>query len=82
MRIKLEVHHIIDGSRGMQAGSFDVRYKEDIPNLAFQWIKRIKFETGYRKTIIEKVIWNNEHDITQEVIALIKAPLPDDNLPF
>lgn len=82
MRINLEIHHNIDGNRGMQAGSFNVRYKEDIPQLAFNWIKKIRYETGYRKTIIEKVIWNNEHDITEDVIALAKAPLPDDNLPF
>jgi len=80
--IKLEIHHNIEGSRGVQAGSFDVRYKEDIPQLALNWIKRIKFNTGYRKTIIEKVIWNNEHDITKEVISLANAPIPDDNLPF
>lgn len=82
MNINLEIHLKIGDSRWMQRGSFNVRYKEDIAQLAYDWIQRIRFETGHRHTVIEKVIWNNEHDITEEVIALARAPIPQDDLPF
>lgn len=57
-------------------GSFTVKKEEDIPALAYEWIKDIKKKTGYRKTVIDKVIANNEKDITEEVREINEAPIP------
>ncbi|MEW8986495.1 MAG: hypothetical protein AB2401_05745 [Bacillus sp. (in: firmicutes)] len=66
----------------MCGGDFKVWREEDIPMIAYQWIKKMKMETGFRPTIIEKVIWNNEKDITEQVLKIVQAPLPSDDLPF
>jgi carbohydrate-binding DOMON domain-containing protein len=82
MNINLNVHLNIEGNHTSCGGDFKVWKKEDIAQLAYQWIKKIKMETGHRKTIIEKVTWNIENDITAQVIELEQSPIPDDNLPF
>jgi hypothetical protein len=61
----------------MQSGSFTVMKEEDIPKIAYEWIRQIKGETGYRSTHIEKVIVDIEKDITEKVRALDKEPIPD-----
>lgn len=82
MKIVLQVQLNIDGNIGTQGGDFTVRKEEDIPHLAYQWIKHIKMETGHRKTIILKVTWNADNDITDLVRQLDAAPIPDIDLPF
>lgn len=82
MYINLQLNLNIEGNRCSCGGDFKVWKEAEIPQLAFQWINKIKRETGYRTTIIEKVIWNNEKDITKDVIKLAQAPLPIDDLPF
>ncbi|MDE3841073.1 hypothetical protein C0966_17570 (plasmid) [Bacillus methanolicus] len=77
MIIHLKVHFDIEGNKLMQSGTFTVRKEEDIPTVAYKWIQKIKRETGYRDTRIDKVIVNNEKDITEEVRALDEAPIPD-----
>ncbi|EIJ79094.1 hypothetical protein PB1_16094 [Bacillus methanolicus PB1] len=77
MKIKLTVHLDIEGQKLMQSGSFSARREEDIPGIAYEWIQQIKRETGYRDTRIEKVIVDNEKDITEEVRAINKTPIPD-----
>ncbi|UQD53806.1 hypothetical protein C0971_09885 [Bacillus methanolicus] len=82
MKIKLTVHLDIEGNKLMQSGSFTVRKEEEIPGIAYEWIRQIKRDTGYRNTVIEKVVYNGEQDITEKVQALDKAPIPDINLEF
>lgn len=82
MRINLEVHLRIDRNRGLKRGEFNVKREADIVQLTYDWVKYTKKETGYRKTIIEKVTWNEENNITDQVRQLNEAPLPDLNLPF
>jgi hypothetical protein len=57
----------------MQSGSFTVMKEEDIPKIAYEWIRQIKRETGYRQTHIEKVIVDSEKDITEKVRAIEEA---------
>ncbi|MDF2791845.1 MAG: hypothetical protein K0S80_4947 [Neobacillus sp.] len=80
MKIILKVQLNIEGSRLTQGGEFTTRNKDDIPIVAFEWIQRIKMDTGYRKTIIEKITWNEENDITDDVRKIRKEVI--DDLPF
>ncbi len=82
MKIVLKVQLNIEGNRSTKGGEFNVRREEDIPQLAYDWVKYTKKETGYRKTIIEKVIWDEDNDITELVRQLDNAPIPDIDLPF
>ncbi|MGJ7922093.1 hypothetical protein [Neobacillus sp. LXY-4] len=82
MHINLKVHLNIEGNRTMCGGDFKVWKEDDIPNLAYQWIKKLKMDTGCRKTVIEKVTWDNENDITEKVVELGHAPIPQDTLQF
>ncbi|NMD71070.1 hypothetical protein HHO41_12255 [Bacillus sp. DNRA2] len=82
MNINLQLNLNIDGNRCSCGGDFKVYRETEIPQLAYQWIQQIKKDTGYRTTLIEKVIWNNEKDITEEVNKLAKASIPFDDLPF
>ncbi|MFE8704145.1 hypothetical protein ACFYKX_26615 [Cytobacillus sp. FJAT-54145] len=80
MRVNIQIHYNIEGSRGLTRGEFNLR-EQDIPKFAYDWIERIKRETGYRKTIIEKVIVDNDKDIKEEVMK-IGDIISEDNLPF
>ncbi|AIE61732.1 hypothetical protein [Bacillus methanolicus] len=77
MKIKLTVHLDVEDQKLLQFGDFTVRKEEDIPGTAYEWICEIKKETGYRDTCINKVIVNNEKDITEEVREIDEEPIPD-----
>lgn len=81
MNIVLKVHLNINGSRSLhQNGYVRVKREEDIVPHAYQWIKKIWKDNGCHKMIIDKVIWNEEHDITEEVKKY--EPVIIDDLPF
>jgi hypothetical protein len=81
MRINLQVHLNVEDQKLAQSGSFVVRKESDIPKIAHDWIRKIKRETSYRDTYIEKVLVNSEKDITEEVRKIDEAPIPEmDNL--
>jgi hypothetical protein len=77
MWINLSIHLNIEDQKVTRSGSFMVRKEEDIPAVAYDWIRQIKKETGYRDTRIEKVMVNSKKDIKEEVRAIDKAPIPD-----
>ncbi len=87
MRVVIETILNIEGNRGMRRGEFfvpDRDFKDD-PNfavavVAYEWIQQQMNETGHRETIIEKVTWNEQNDIT-EVVNQIQ-PIIKDDLPF
>lgn len=88
MRVVIEATLTIEGNRGMQRGEFFVKdrnFKKDpdfaVAVVAYEWIQQQKRETGQRETIIEKVTWNEENDITQ-IVKEIEPVLPEDKLPF
>jgi hypothetical protein len=87
MKVIIETILNIVGSRGLRRGEFFVSDREfkDNPDfavsiVAYEWIQEQMKETGFRKTFIEKVTWDEEHDITDEVKRI--QPVIEDDLPF
>ncbi|MCM3727064.1 hypothetical protein M3226_15385 [Neobacillus cucumis] len=76
MEFNLEVHLNIDETGLLARGRFSARKREEMSNVAHQYIQSIKRETGYRKTLIEKVIVNGTEDITGEVKKIENRPIP------
>jgi hypothetical protein len=80
MRVVIEVHLNIQGTKLLKAGDFNLKYNQSVPEFAYEWIRQIKRHTGYRPTIIEKVLVNGDQDITAQVREIENRPIPD--LPF
>ncbi|MEH7236735.1 hypothetical protein [Bacillus sp. JJ1562] len=88
MQVSIDVFLNIEGSQLRSGGSFNVtpkEYKENpdqaVAIVAYQYIQDIIEETGYRETIIDKVLYEGNKDIT-ELTRNIKWIPPEDNLPF
>lgn len=87
MKVIIEVIIRIEGNRGLSRGNFSVPtsdFKKD-PNKAvaieaYKWIRERWLKSGGRNLIIERVTWNNEHDITENVKRI--TPVIKDDLPF
>ncbi|CAM3679572.1 hypothetical protein GCM10009865_47750 [Aeromicrobium ponti] len=87
MKVVIQTILNIEGNRGYRSGEFFVRdsdFKKE-PNfavavIAYEWIQQQIRESGCRETIIEKVTWNEEHDITEDVKQI--SPVIKDDLPF
>jgi hypothetical protein len=77
MRITIEVHLVIGGIRSTNGGEFNIRYNQDISQFAYDWIKQIKRDTGYRDTVIEKVIVNGTDDLTDQVRKIDESPIKE-----
>ena len=75
--VNLEIHLNIDGTGMFSRGSFKAKTKSDIPHVAYDYIKSVNHETGYRPMIIEKVILNGTEDITASVAEIHNQPIPD-----
>jgi hypothetical protein len=84
MRITIELHMIVNGTRSMKRGVFDINRNEDIAQFAYGWVKHVRMETGYfgNQSIIEKVIVDGDQDITEQVKAIAEAPIPDLDFPW
>jgi hypothetical protein len=84
MKVTIDVHLVIAGARTMLSGDFSVYKHDHIPVIAYDWIKKIRRETGYygNQSIIEKVIYNGDQDITDKVKEIDAAPIPDLDLPW
>jgi hypothetical protein len=76
MRVVIDVHLNIQGTRLSKGGEFNLRNNQSIPEFAYEWIKNIKHDTGYRPTVIEKVLSNGD-DITDQVNEIENRPIPD-----
>jgi hypothetical protein len=76
LRFNLEVHLIIEGTGMLSRGIFTARNKNEITNVAYQYIQNIKRETGYRTTLIHKVIIDGTKDITEEVKEIDNRHIP------
>ncbi|MFB3166625.1 hypothetical protein P5G62_005840 [Neobacillus sp. 179-C4.2 HS] len=76
MYFNLEVHLCIEGTRMLSKGRYAARRNSEIPLLAYQVVRSIKRETGYRTTLIEKVIVNGTEDISEEVKKIESMPIP------
>ncbi|GLB60130.1 hypothetical protein NCCP133_22620 [Cytobacillus sp. NCCP-133] len=71
----------------MRRGEFYVRdqdFRADadfaVSIVAYEWIQQQLNETGHRETVIEKVTWNEQNNITDLVKKI--QPVIKDDLPF
>lgn len=88
MKVHIEIQLIIEGTRSMSRAQFYVRdkdFKADadfaVGIVAYEWIQQRRREIGFRHMIIDKVIWDEQHDIT-ELVRQIQPIDPPDDLPF
>lgn len=80
MKFNLNVHLRIEGTGVSSGGTFKARTIKDIPKVVYDYIKYIKYETGYRTMVIEKVLVDGTEDITELVREIDGRPaeeLPD-----
>ncbi|WP_264805127.1 hypothetical protein [Cytobacillus sp. NCCP-133] len=87
MKVIIETVLNIEGCRGMRRGEFYVRdqdFRADadfaVSIVAYEWIQQQLNETGHRETVIEKVTWNEQNNITDLVKKI--QPVIKDDLPF
>nr|WP_309099053.1 hypothetical protein [Fredinandcohnia onubensis] len=88
MKVNIDVFLYIEGSHLRSGGAFNINPREykDNPDLAvaivaYQYIQDIIEEVGYRETIIKKVLYEGNKDIT-DLTRQIKRIPPSDNLQF
>jgi hypothetical protein len=79
MQITIDLHLVVNKTRTALSGHFQARFVNDIPQIAHEWIRKVRRETGYSATI-EKVVYNGDNDITTQVKEIDEKPIPD--LPF
>ncbi|WP_042458933.1 hypothetical protein [Neobacillus dielmonensis] len=76
MRFYVKVSLNIEGT-GISCGRYlAARDQAGVPSVAFQYIQSIKRQTGYRSTIIEKVMVDGIQDITKKVKEIENRPIP------
>jgi hypothetical protein len=77
MEFNLEVQMKIGGTGVLSGGRFRAHNQKEIPKVAHQYIRQIKYDTGYRDTVIEKVTVDGTEDITSAVIEIDTQAIPD-----
>jgi hypothetical protein len=73
MRFNVQVDLNIEGNKLRQSNTIYCK-EEILPEKIYEWIRTIKRETGYRDTVILRVIYDGEHDVTEVVREMEKAP--------
>lgn len=88
VKVNIEVHLNIEGSKIMSAGPFDVNKQEFVKDAeftaaveAYKFIQSKWRESGCRDMKIEKVIYDGVNDIT-EITRQIRPVVDDSWLPF
>jgi hypothetical protein len=80
MRYVVDLHLSIDENKTLQANEFHCSEENLVPKI-HAWFHKIKMETGYRETIIEKVVINDKFDIAESVREY-KVVIDDSWIPF
>ena len=80
MRYVIHLYLSIDGNKTLRAKEFYCG-KGILVSKVHSWIREIKMETGYRDTIIERVLVNGEFDIAESV-RKYKVKTDDSWIPF
>jgi hypothetical protein len=65
---------LVSGSKTTFGGSFYVKGGK-VAETAYEQVRNIKRETGYRPMEIVRVMVDDQEDITEEVIKIDEAPL-------
>lgn len=88
MKVNIDVFLYIEGSHLRSGGAFNINpreYKEKtdlaVAIVAYQYIQSIIKETGYKETVIKKVLYEGNKDITELTRQIRRIPTRDD-LPF
>ncbi|MFS0822191.1 hypothetical protein [Bacillus sp. 1P02SD] len=88
MKVNIDVFLDIEGSKLRSGGAFDINPREYKNNpdltvaiIAYQYIQDIIKQTGYRETLIKKVLYEGNKDITELTRQIRRIP-PKDDLPF
>jgi hypothetical protein len=82
MKVNLSVSLRINDIGNKSGGNFYVKSNSHVVKVAYNYVRSIKMQTGMRDTIIEEVLVNGEHDITEEVRKYREYDPEFDNLPF
>lgn len=77
MRFKVDIHLNIDGAGMLTFRECNARNINELAPVVYECIRSIKRETGYRHTVIHKVIVNSSDDITEQVRAIDNKPIPE-----
>lgn len=81
MRVNFHFHLDVEGSKILRFGHYEIAdYKindEYIVKLAYHNFRQLHKEYHYQDTVIEKVIFNKDKDITEEVNRIINLPLEE-----
>jgi hypothetical protein len=82
MKFNLSVSLRINDIGNKSGGTFYAKSNSHVVKVAYDYVRSIKMQTGMRHTIIEEVLVNNEHDITEDVRNYREYDPEFDNLPF
>jgi hypothetical protein len=66
MKFQVDLYVIIDGNRLNQSYTFYCDRSVLVDRVS-EWLRKIKYDTGYRETVLERVMVNREFDIAEEV---------------
>lgn len=87
MKVHIRLHLMIEGMKQRQEGLFQVNARDfknspemTVGIVAYEWVQRMMYQTGYRETEITQLVYNEEHDITELVRSI--RPVVEDDLPF
>ncbi|KQL20462.1 hypothetical protein [Cytobacillus solani] len=88
MKVHIAIHLNVEDSISASRATFYVKdsdFKKDadfaVGIIAYEWIQSRRREFGFRRMEIEKVIWDEQHDIT-DLVKQIRPIEPPDDLPF
>jgi hypothetical protein len=66
MKFHIDLYIVIDGNRLNQSNTFYCDRSVLVARVS-EWFRKIKYDTGYRETVLESVMVNREFDIAEEV---------------
>jgi hypothetical protein len=80
VKFHVDLYVVIDGNRLNQSNTFYCDRSVLVDRVS-EWLKIIKYDTGFRETVLESVMVNREFDIAEEVI-IWRRPHSDNWIPF
>jgi hypothetical protein len=66
VKYHVDLYVAIDGNRLNQSNTFYCDRSVLVVRVS-EWLRKIKYDTGYRETVLESVMVNREFDIAEEV---------------
>jgi hypothetical protein len=66
VKFHVDLYVVIDGNRLNQSNTFYCDRSVLVDRVS-EWFREIKYDTGYRETVLESVMINREFDIAEKV---------------